>query len=308
MTTINSITELIKNNRSSLGLIMDMVPIPLFIKDRDGIYIDCNKSFVEFLDISRETIIGKTVYDLWNKEEADVFHEQDEKLFSVGGVQKYEASLTATTGVTHIVQFHKQVFMDEQGAVAGFLGAIIDITEKKELENTLATFAVLDELTGLSNRRDGMSKLEALHEDSTTKKSPYCIAMVDIDFFKQINDQHGHHIGDFVLKEFADTVKNILRRNDVCFRYGGEEFVLILPKTELNDGFAVVERLRKTWAAKQLEPSDYQSLRSTISIGIAQYDLSSITYKQLLQMSDKALYLAKNGGKNCSVCIQTDCY
>jgi PAS domain S-box/diguanylate cyclase (GGDEF) domain len=302
----NIITEFIQYNRETLDLIMDLVPIPLFVKDRAGLYIDCNKSFMEFLSISREEIIGKSVYEIWSKNEADVFFAQDEALFHQGGIQIYEANITSSTGVAYIAQFHKQVFTDSTGAITGFLGAIFDITEKKELECALEKLAVIDELTDLTNRRDGMAKLEALHEESERKKQPYCIAMIDLDGFKQINDQYGHHTGDTVLKEFADLTKKFLRRNDVCFRYGGEEFVMLLPETELNDGFAVVERLRKAWTNKKVALSKSQFLHSTISIGIAQYDTSSISYMQLLQISDKALYLAKNGGKNCSVCIRSD--
>lgn len=301
-----NIAEFINHNRETFDLIMDLVPIPLFIKDRAGLYIDCNDAFLKFISISRDEIIGKSVYEIWSRLEADVFYDQDETLFKVGGLQVYESNITSSTGVKHIVQFHKQVFTDTTGAIAGFLGAIFDITEKIELECTLAKLAVIDELTGLTNRRDGFAKLEAIHEDSERKKQPYCIAMIDIDSFKQINDQYGHHNGDIVLKEFADLMQKVLRRNDACFRYGGEEFVVILPETELNDGFAVVERLRKSWANKSVPLSNFQAVRSTISIGISQYDLSTISYKQLLQISDKALYLAKNGGRNCSVCVHSD--
>lgn len=300
------ILDFIKNNREALDIILDLVPIPVFIKNREGLYIDCNEAFNSFLNISREEIIGKSVYEIWTKVEADVFFLQDEALFNQGGVQIYEAEITSSQGVKYTVQFHKQVFYDSSGAMAGFLGVIFDITEKKKLECELERLAVVDELTGLKNRRNGMNQIAILHEESVMNKRPYCIAMVDIDSFKNINDQYGHHNGDIVLKEFADLIKKLLRRDDVCFRYGGEEFVIILPETKLSSGLAVVERIRKTWAKKSVELSDFLSIQSTISIGITQYDTSCISYKELLQISDKALYLAKNAGKNCSVCIQSD--
>lgn len=309
MMNANMIPEFIKNNRESLDLIMDLMPIPLFIKDRAGKYIDCNQAFTDFLSFSREEIIGKSAYDIWSKNEADMFHAQDEALFEQGGIQIYETNITSSKGVTHIVQFHKQIFTDAAGETAGFLGVIFDITEKKELECSLKKQAVVDELTGLANRRDGMAKLEAMHKHSARKKQPYCLAMIDMDFFKQINDQYGHHTGDEVLKEFADLTKKVLRHDDICFRYGGEEFVAILPETELIDGFAVAERLRKTWDHKWVAKSEFRPLHPTISIGITQYDRSSISYKQLLQLSDEALYAAKSSGKNCSICAQPPkCY
>lgn len=303
----NDIVEFIKYNRNILDLITDLVPIPLFVKDRTGLYIDCNKAFMDFLSITRERIIGKTVYEIWNKEEADVFFAQDEDLFNQGGLQIYEAKISSSEGVPHIVQFHKQIFTDSSGDIAGFLGAIFDITEKKELEYALARQAAVDELTGLPNRRDGMAKLEILHKDSERKKRPYCIAMIDIDHFKRINDLYGHNNGDIVLKVFSNLVRTTFRSSDICFRYGGEEFVVLLPETDLDDGFTVVERLRQTWACKQLTLSDCQSVYSTVSIGLTQYLANNdISFEQLLKASDKALYDAKNGGRNRTVCIQSN--
>ena len=300
----NEILEFIPSNREFLDLILDLVPIPLFVKDRAGRYIDCNKAFTDFLSFSREEIIGKSVYEIWSKDEADIFFAQDQELFEQGGLQVYETKITSSGGIIHIVQFHKQVFKDSTGEVAGFLGAIFDITEKKELELALAQLAATDELTGLPNRRDGMARLEILHKDSERKKRPYCIAMVDIDHFKQLNDQYGHPCGDLVLRLFADLAKHILRSSDLCFRYGGEEFVVLLPETELNEGFKVVERLRQTWASNRLTLSEGQPINSTISIGLTQYPPNRVSFEQLLQTSDQALYDAKNSGRNRTVRIQ----
>lgn len=301
----NNILEFIKSNRNTLDLIMDLVPIPLFIKDRAGRYIDCNNAFTRFLSFSREEIIGKSVYEIWRKDEADVFFAQDEALYEQGDLQIYEAKITSSDGIIHIVQFHKQVFTDSSGVIAGFLGAIFDITEKKELEETLARLATIDELTGLPNRRDGMAKLEVLHRNSARKNRPYCLAMIDIDRFKRLNDRYGHANGDFVLRAFADLMKKTLRSSDVCFRYGGEEFVILLPETELNDGFTIVERLRQVWDRNQLTLPDCQLVHSTVSIGLVQYPIDSISFEQLLQASDKALYDAKNGGRNRTICIKS---
>ena len=303
MNNDNNILEFIKYNRDILDLIMDLAPIPLFIKDRAGRYIDCNKAFTEVLSITREGIIGKSVYELWKKDEADVFSAQDEALFQQGGLQVYETNVTSLDGAHHIVQFHKQVFTDSSGA-AGFLGAIFDITEKKDLEYALAKQAAVDELTDLSNRRDGMAKLEILHKDSKKKNRPYCIAMIDIDHFKLINDQYGHNNGDIALKAFSDLTKKLLRSSDICFRYGGDEFVILLPETGLDDGFTVVERLRQAFDCNQLTFPDGRSVHSTVSIGLTQYTADSISLEQLLRASDKALYDAKNTGRNKTACIQ----
>lgn len=294
----HDIVGFINYNRDILDLITDLVPIPLFIKDREGKYIDCNNAFTKFLNVTREDIIGKTVYQMWKKKEADVFYAQDNELFEKGGLQIYETEITPTDGTKKIVQFHKQVFFDDAGNMAGFLGVIFDITEKKKLEQSLAKLATVDDLTGLPNRRDGMKKLEILHNASIRSKRPYCLAMIDLDHFKAINDTYGHDNGDVVLKEFAILVKSSLRSSDVCFRYGGEEFLILLPETEIEVGFEVIERLRKTWDSKQLSISDSMVIHSSFSVGLIQYPFNCISVEQLIKESDKALYDAKNEGRN----------
>jgi PAS domain S-box/diguanylate cyclase (GGDEF) domain len=271
----SNIVEFINTHRNILDLILDLVPNPIFVKNKNGLYIDCNDAFTKFLSFRREDIIGKSVYDLWNKKEADVFFAQDHELFKRGGLQVYKAEITSGDGAKHIVQFHKQVFLDSNGTVAGFLGVIFDITEKKNLERTLARLATIDELTGLPNRRDGMLKLEAMSNESKRKKKPYCMAMLDLDYFKQVNDVYGHTNGDIVLKEFSKLVQGVLRRMDVCFRYGGEEFIVLLPRTSQNEGFMLLERLRSAWNDKEIVLSEEVSIHSSVSIGLIQCDFAA---------------------------------
>lgn len=298
----HNIIEFINSNRNVLDIITDLVPIPLFMKDRAGIYIDCNSAFTKFLTLSREEIIGKSVYDICSKNEADVFSAQDNELLKNGGLQVYESQITSPDGNKHIVEFHKQVFMDANGEAAGFLGVIFDITEKKNLENALAKQAKIDDLTGLLNRREGMSRLKIIHEESKQNNRIYSIAMIDIDHFKKVNDRYGHSNGDIVIKEFANLAKNILRDSDICFRYGGEEFVVILPETEKNEGVVVVERLRKAWSNKEIMLSNEVLIHSTISIGLKQCDSNCISYEELINESDRAMYEGKNKGRNCTIC------
>lgn len=144
------IANFIINNRSGLDTVIDLIPIPIFIKSRYGDYLDCNVAFTKFLAFTRDQLIGKSVYDLWEKEEADVFFEQDNNLFASGGTQIYETKITSSSGDIHYVQFHKRIFSDMNGSTGGFLGAIFDITEKKrkieELEVALGRVHTLEGL------------------------------------------------------------------------------------------------------------------------------------------------------------------
>jgi PAS domain S-box-containing protein len=124
----------IVSNRFLFDQIIDMVPIPIFIKDKDGRYIDCNIAFTEFLATPREKIIGKTAQDMWKREEAEVFSAQDRDLIAAGGSQVYETALTSADGAPHIVQFTKKIVADSSGRLLGILGTIFDITDQKAKE------------------------------------------------------------------------------------------------------------------------------------------------------------------------------
>lgn len=184
----------------------------------------------------------------------------------------------------------------------GFLGAIFDITEKRKLERALADLAATDELTRLPNRREGLAQLEFLHKDSLRKKRPYSVAVIDIDHFKKLNDQYGRACGDIVLQAFAVLAKRALRGRDVCFRYGGEEFVILLPETTLAEGHRVVERLRRDWGESELTLPGGRAVQVTFSVGLAQFSMSGVTFDAVVKAADMALYEAKNNGRNQTVC------
>ena len=129
------------------------------------------------------------------------------------------------------------------------------------------------------------------------------IFMIDIDFFKQVNDNHGHKMGDTVLKEFAEVCGNMLRDVDIVGRIGGEEFAILLPETDKNEAAEVAERLRNAIANAQVPLSTGdQSLHFTVSIGEASLASKDDNLDELLNLADKALYEAKNSGRN-RVCV-----
>lgn len=296
------ILEFIGTSREQIDRIIDLVPIPIFIKDVDGRYVDCNLAFQELFSVTREDFVGKTVFELWSAEEASVFFSKDRELFERGGLQIYESTITSSVGIEHIVQFHKRTFNDSNGVVSGFLGAIFDITKNKRLEKALFTQASTDELTGLLNRREGMAQLELLHQESVRKNRSYCLAIADLDHFKKLNDEHGHLNGDFVLWDFSQLIKSALRSGDICFRYGGEEFVILLPNTRLDDGIAVLERLRRACAVRPLCLTGGHTVYTTLSMGLIQHPTGQMEIKDLLQACDDALYAAKAAGRNRIVC------
>ena len=165
-----------------------------------------------------------------------------------------------------------------------------------KLNSRMESLANTDDLTLIPNRRHGHRILERLNyaEDEN-----FSIALMDIDFFKKVNDEHGHAFGDQVLQQVSLSIGQLIRPSNTICRWGGEEFLLIMPNTQRNNALQICERIRKSIAATPLPPIDI----ITLSIGIAsKAQAESISH--LLKNADKALYQAKEQGRNRSICSQ----
>lgn len=159
--------------------------------------------------------------------------------------------------------------------------------------------AVTDPLTGLFNRRYLDRHLPALVADAHRRQTPLATLMIDIDFFKQVNDVYGHDGGDAVLVEMSRRVRASLRGLDLCCRYGGEEFVVVLPDSDADQAAAVAERLRARITESPFSlGSGRGAVPVTISIGIASLSAEHATPEALLKKADQALYEAKRAGRN----------
>jgi diguanylate cyclase (GGDEF)-like protein len=154
-----------------------------------------------------------------------------------------------------------------------------------------------DPLTGLNNRRSTLEELQNRFDLSQRHNRPLAVIMCDLDHFKQVNDTLGHGAGDLVLEEFGQRVKNNLRTTDLAGRIGGEEFLLILPETDMEGALLLAERLR---AATSEFPFDMppENLRVTCSLGVAQRTPDDRDGGALLARADGALYSAKRGGRD----------
>ena len=159
--------------------------------------------------------------------------------------------------------------------------------------------AITDALTGLFNRRYMETHLSALVEQAASRGKPITVLVLDIDFFKSINDGHGHDAGDDVLREFALRIRKSIRNIDLACRYGGEEFVIVMPETDMGVATVVAERLRRRIAG---EPFPIQQgmrlLDVTLSIGIAALNGEGDNAAAMLKRADQALYRAKRDGRN----------
>ncbi len=156
-----------------------------------------------------------------------------------------------------------------------------------------------DGLTGLHNRRWMNQALPALWRNSCANGTPLALMMIDVDYFKRFNDTHGHPAGDRALAGIADCLRSQLRAVDAAIRYGGEEFLILMPDTDIGSARNIAERLRGVIAAHELTDADGRTLPSvTVSIGIAALSAGQ-SHEDLLRTADAALYEAKHDGRNC---------
>jgi diguanylate cyclase (GGDEF)-like protein len=171
------------------------------------------------------------------------------------------------------------------------------VLEAKRLMEHLRENSLRDPMTGLYNRRFLEDYVGALISSSQRRKSPFTVLMLDLDFFKQVNDTHGHEAGDKVIKTLADILVRSVRGSDFAVRYGGEEFLLVLTDTGMEPALKVAEKIRAEVEATKV-PLPSGILQKTISIGVAEFPTDADTFWQVVKYADVALYKAKAGGRN----------
>lgn len=187
---------------------------------------------------------------------------------------------------------------DAEGNALMSFGTAQDITENFELKMKLEKLALHDSLTGLCNRLNFDEKLQDEMNRTLRYGTHASLLMLDIDFFKKVNDTYGHQAGDEVLKSIADTISNSIRKSDYAARYGGEEFSVILPETDQTKAIELAERIRLAIEQKEFRISESDTIHLTISIGVGSSSERIISPELLIQAADGALYHAKENGRN----------
>ncbi len=180
-------------------------------------------------------------------------------------------------------------------------GIVLDISDRKALENELAELATLDPLTGLYNRREMTRLLEEEIARASRYRRELALLWIDFDHFKVINDSFGHAAGDAVLRNVSERMRTGIRSVDVIGRFGGEEFVILLPEMGVEDALETAERLRLLVGGRPvpLETGDAATL--TISIGVAVFPMHGHSPDSLCAAADRAMYRAKEAGRNCVI-------
>ncbi|GGI80187.1 sensor domain-containing diguanylate cyclase [Shewanella gelidii] len=218
-----------------------------------------------------------------------------------GKLDRYEAIYRLKNRANHYIWVHDRGKLseeDEQGNPLIAVGMVQNVTEQIKLQERLESQAARDELTGVFNRRICRETLEQQVMTSRITGDDFAILLIDIDHFKEVNDEYGHEVGDKVLQAFVSNAQKYLRTEDVLFRWGGEEFLALLPKINAESAYIVASKLRHNIEIENVQLENGELINLTVSIGVAGYPLHGDSQKRLFQNADLAMYRAKANGRN----------
>lgn len=279
-----------QSNENMLKLFKTAPGAMLVMDEKNLQVLLMNREAEELADI--DSFLGRTVnfediikceyddyFDLMQKIRNNEKNENIELIINTNKKKNISVLLSSTK-----MHFHKK---------AAILVGLFDITLQKKAEEVLKNIAITDELTGAYNRYFLEERINKEMKYSDVYNEPLSIIILDLDYFKKINDTWGHPVGDEILKQTAEIANNIIRRSDVLFRLGGEEFLVLMPKTTINEAFVVAERLRETL---ENNPNSVVG-KITASFGVAQ-KIKFESFKSFYKRTDEALYKAKGKGRN----------
>jgi diguanylate cyclase (GGDEF)-like protein/PAS domain S-box-containing protein len=264
--------------------------------DENGLILMANRAAKDVFEYPGHEIVGLDVRRLLGSGQEGTW-EVLARYVSRSESGKYvESSAVSRSGKK--IPFHISVSESVSGGKRFYTAIMRDVSQIKAYEEDLQILANTDSLTRLYNRRQIYPIMEKELGRAVRKKIPFSVLMIDIDHFKKFNDTHGHAGGDLLLAGFADKMRLALRQMDSAFRFGGEEFVVLLPETTGQEAIVPAERFRRLIADSRFPmPPEGRPVSVTISIGIAGY-CDGDTLDDVIRHADLAMYAAKNGGRN----------
>ena len=283
--------------------IINTVREPLIVLDADLKVLSASRSFYQIFKVKQEETEGKHIYDLgngqWNIPKLRELLE--EILPNTLSFDDFEVEHDFPGIGKRIMFLNARKIYREFDHTQLILLAMEDVTERRKLEETLKALATHDELTGCVNFRSTMQILENEIARSKRYQKKFSIIMIDIDHFKRINDEHGHLAGNEALAAFANVLKNGVRGIDIVGRYGGEEFLIILPESEVQRASVALARIRNTLGQTKITSPHLDKKKEftlKFSAGIAVYPDNASDLKELIWFADSALRKAKEEGRN----------
>jgi diguanylate cyclase (GGDEF)-like protein/PAS domain S-box-containing protein len=304
-----------KETEKRLNAILNNLPVYIYVKDLNQRFLYANRMVQELLETSLENIINKTASEILGQEQSKECDPLDFKLIKTESIVEGFERFITEDNVFHYRSIKAPIF-DEEGNLTSFIGMSTDITKSVELENSfeeankelkikikeitklknsLWEQATHDPLTQLFNRRYFKEYLQKELSKAQRNKKPLALLLLDADYFKKINDDLGHDTGDKVLIKLSEIMMNECRRSDIICRYGGEEFVILMPEANKEAAFDRAEKIRVVY---EQEISRLLNEKNTISIGIAMWHDELTNIEGFVKAADQAIYQAKENGRN----------
>jgi diguanylate cyclase (GGDEF)-like protein/PAS domain S-box-containing protein len=264
----------------------------IVVLNSDAFIVDMNPAASRMLGSPRKTALGKQLIQAWPGLDSVVTRQ------SVTGDS--ELLMEAADSRTYL-DVRVTPLQDSHRPTAGQLVVLRDVTESRKMEQILRERANIDELTGLYNHRHFHQRLDEETARCSRFGDVFSLLSIDLDLFKAYNDIYGHLEGDEILRKVGGHIRGATRMIDIGFRYGGDEFAVILPGTPISGAFTVGERIRKLVDSEM----DMKNVPLTCCIGIASWPANGLTREELVRAADAAMYYAKLTGRN-RTCVASD--
>jgi len=292
--------EGLKQKTGFLDDIIQTCPEGIIGNDRKGNIFIFNKGAEEIFGYKREDVIRKLrVKQLYPEGKAIEIRDQiySENYGGHGSLKGFETIVQDIHGREIPIRISCTLLF-EDGLEIGVIGFFTDISQRKAMEAELLSLSITDGLTGLYNRRHFQVLVQHEIERICRNDRSSSLLFLDVDHFKMYNDTHGHTEGDVVLQALGELMSSSVRVVDTCFRYGGEEFAILLPDTSASQAFIPAERIRARMAETPFLPSGCKEpVKVTISIGIAELTAER-NLNEIIRLADEAMYTAKQTGRD----------
>jgi len=298
VSTYKDLNRLISDNNDIVSRLTRRLQTSLNISDIIHMYAEDVRSLVTF---------DQFTYDGADNNDDNKTTEDRITIGEKPGTHSCQYNLEIDNDDLGSIRFSRRKrFIEEELAIIERLAStLVFPLRNATLYQSALQSALRDDLTGCGNKRALDASLHREAELSRRHNTPLSIVMLDADHFKQINDNYGHIAGDAVLKGLATTIKRCARQSDLCFRYGGEEFLVILDNTDANQALNIADRIRKT-VERHTFSHNGKIIPVTISLGAATFQTKE-TLECFKHRADQALYCAKKNGRNMAISSELEC-
>ena len=297
--------EVLRQSEEKYRTILENIDDGYYEVDITGNLTFFNDSMSRILGYPPEEMVGMNNRQFTDKENTKKLFKTFNEVYKTGKPAKeFDWEIIRKDGTKRFIEVSVSLRKNSSGQPIGFQGIARDITERKNAEEALRKseqryleLSIIDDLTQLYNSRHFYAQLEREIERSNRYEQPLTLLMLDLDKFKSFNDTYGHVEGDYVLSRLGQVVKRCLRETDSAYRYGGEEFTIMLPMTTSEEGIVTAKRIQTELKKEAFSPVLGQEVYMTVSIGLAQYKPKE-EMKAFVHRIDQLMYQAKKNGRD----------